>query len=844
MSSYASPVKTNGNLTSLSVDTSGYLRTRSNAANPLGDGVSMPRQNQIEVNFSQGFNSALVTNTLTGSATAVAANGTAVYATGITSNSRSIGSTIQQLNYHPGHSWYAYFTASFTTGGYFPVLGSASVPFNSTDGFYLGYEGSVLNFTQLQNGTPTHVAKASWNGDPVDGTSSSAFTSGGSPVAIDTTKINIYRIHGAWFGVSPIALEVFSPDGVWVNLHTFRFPNTLTSPFMYTTNLNLQVDVNNASNTSNLSVNTPCWAVGVVNESSSSNAVKANAGVWNSGTPNNSSITIVSPYDSGTLAVGFVQTTTITGGTVQFQVSDDNTNWYVVNGVNVQTQQSASSYNFQASTNAMFIFDMTGRAYFRLYMTSAILGTGQVTAQYGTTDSVSSTVQVSGDVVITSLPGQATPGSAIPTNTLMIAGTDGTDARNLLVDTSGRLQNNIAQVAGVSLGASAVVNYGSTPAASAVPGVNAYVTNTVPVSQSGTWTNRVVGNAGAIFDAVVGGTQPANLLQVGGQTTTANPTYSTTTQNPLSLTTSGGVRTDITSVAGTALTGVPSTFGSAPTGSVQGVNASLFAGTTTVPSGTFGTNPTAVAGTLPVNASLFIGTTAVVTTGTAGQIKVGISGATGVTLDAAQNATAPANELVVGGVYNTTIPALSAGNATQFQTDSTGSQAVNTEGRKATYRVGVVGFTPIASATAPTFSITGSASKTVRITKIRISATAATGAITNMSMYRFSALSGGTAASQAANIAKLDTNNGASSAVPNTWSVAATTATSAGILAAERYEVVTAAVSVNPGYVEWDFGDKNGQSLVLRGTSDFVGVLFSAVGTTPVADCWVEWSEE
>lgn len=37
--------------------------------------------------------------------------------------------------------------------------------------------------------------------------------------------------------------------------------------------------------------------------------------------------------------------------------------------------------------------------------------------------------------------------------------------------------SNIAQIAGVTLGATAVTNYGTTPAATAVPGVNAFVTN-------------------------------------------------------------------------------------------------------------------------------------------------------------------------------------------------------------------------------------------------------------------------------------------------------------------------------------------------------------------------------
>jgi len=489
------------------------------------------------------------------------------------------------------------------------------------------------------------------------------------------------------------------------------------------------------------------------------------------------------------------------------------------------------------------------------------------------------------------------------------------------------------------------------------------VTGTAAVTQSGNWTTRIVGNTGAVLDAAIGGSQPANMIQVGGQVTTANPTYVTATQNTFSFNTVGAVRTDHTSVAGTALTAVPSTFGSAPTGSVQGVNASIFVGTQSVPSGTFGTGPGAVAGSLPVNASLYIGTTALTTTGTAGQALVGIAGHTGVAVDGATGAAVPANALMIGGTdgtnlralltsttgqlhviadsgsttavtgtvtvaqatgtnlhtvldsgtltsitnavtvsqataanlnatvvgtgtfavqaaqsgnwtsrivgnagatldgtvaagtaptnalailgqYNTTIPAPTAAQTVAIQVDSTGGLYVNQEGRKQTYRVGIVAFTPIASATAPTVSITGSATKTIRITRIVFSASAATGTICDIQLLRYSALTGGTPNSQAANVAKLDSNNAAQTAVVNQWSAAATTATSAGILNSKRFEIVTAAVSVQPGEIEWKFGDNNEQGLVLRGTGEFAGIRLSAVGTTPVGDCWVEWTEE
>lgn len=1057
---YKPPVRTQGDLSTLSVDVNGFLRTRLYSDSPLGDGVAMPRQNQIEANFSEGFNSALVTNTLTGTATATATGGTAIYATGTTAGSRAIGQSTQQLSYKPGHTWYASFTAAFSAGGS-GASWQRIGPFNSTDGFYIGYEGNVFNFTQLQAGSATHVAKSSWNGDPVDGSVNSRFTSSGNPVALDFSKINIYRIHGAWFGVSPISLEVFSPDGVWVNLHTFHFPNTLTAPFTATTNFNITVDVNNDVLTTNLTINTPCWAMGVINASAASDNTNASAAVWNSATPNNSFLTVPVAFGASTVTIGLVQTTTITGGAVQFQVSDDNVNWFVTNAINVEAQTVVPDYNFQANTNAYFVLDVTGKAFFRLFMTSAITGSGSVTVQYGTAAAVGSTNEVYGTV--STFADTVNGGTSAPGKGLLIVGktNDGTpqyqpipldaggigvltvpyDAytANLATWTSGTgggthvtVPNNyntvrLSLIQGSTITGGSMTIEGSqdnsnwftlnfinpfngalmsnysfqqstnivfvidalawkfvrVTLATPITGTgsvqiqsgtdvsnNPYTTivqNNVGVTatQQGNWTTRIVGNAGALIDAAIGGSQPANQIQVGGQVSTSNPTYTNATQNTFSLTTVGSVRMDLTSVAGTALTAVPATFGSAPTGSVQGVNASIFAGTTSVPSGTFGTSPTAVAGTLPVNASLFVGTTAITTTGVAGQPKVGIVGSTGTSFettagvldeniknvgnaavttvaagtqkvgiaDSAGNAftsnqttqsrsldvnvvsvlgatmsntnpmftsitdgttkvtviaataalktdlssvagtatstaaagvqkvgivgntgasvdstigagTAPTNMVAVGGQYNTTIPTPTAAQALSIQLDSTGSTYINTEGRKTTYRVGIVGFTPIASATAPAVSITGSATKTVRITRIVYSASASTGAVSNIQVNRFTALTGGTPNSQAANIAKLDSNNAAATAVVNQWSAAATTATSAGILIAKRYEVVTAAVSVQPGEIEWKFGDDNGQGLVLRGTAEFAGIILSAVGTTPVADCWVEWTEE
>lgn len=106
----------------------------------------------------------------------------------------------------------------------------------------------------------------------------------------------------------------------------------------------------------------------------------------------------------------------------------------------------------------------------------------------------------------------------------------------------------------------------------------------------------------------------------------------------------GALRADVVSIAGTAL-GTPTAFGTTP-GAVVAESA---------------------------NASVFIGTTAAVAAA-AGIQKVGVSGATGATLDAVTTAaTAPANGLAVLVENVTTAPSLTTGQSVMAQSDYQGS---------------------------------------------------------------------------------------------------------------------------------------------------------------------------
>ena len=187
---------------------------------------------------------------------------------------------------------------------------------------------------------------------------------------------------------------------------------------------------------------------------------------------------------------------------------------------------------------------------------------------------------------------------------------------------------NITQWNSVALGSPS--NYGTSPGAVSVPGVNAFVTNTPSVAQSGTWnvglsagSNTigkvdVLGNAGSIMDfAGQNAAQPANSLLTGCEFNTAPTTITTGNASPIQCTSAARLIVDGSQV----------------------------------------TQP--VSGTVSVNA---------LPTGSNTIGKVDILGNAGATLDAAVGAaTAPTNGQAVLGVFNTTAPAPTNGQSAALQ---------------------------------------------------------------------------------------------------------------------------------------------------------------------------------
>lgn len=207
------------------------------------------------------------------------------------------------------------------------------------------------------------------------------------------------------------------------------------------------------------------------------------------------------------------------------------------------------------------------------------------------------------------------------------------------------------------------------------------------------------------------------------------------------------------------------------------------------------------------------------------------------------NNTAP---IKIGGVYNTTVPSYSNGQRTDIQTDARGAvQVTLLDGSRATYSAtSAIGF---ASATTATdiFTITGSASKTIRILRVAFSAQETTAGVANVLLIKRSAANtGGTSA--AATAVPHDSNDVTASATVLSYTANPSALGAAvGTVRAARVFIPTTGTDVADFINEWDFGTNSEKAIVLRGTAQVLAINLNATTVTGGTwTCYVEWTEE
>ena len=178
-----------------------------------------------------------------------------------------------------------------------------------------------------------------------------------------------------------------------------------------------------------------------------------------------------------------------------------------------------------------------------------------------------------------------------------------------------------------------------------------------------------------------------------------------------------------------------------------------------------------------------------------------------------------------------------------------GAALVNSEGSKATFRYGAQGFTPQATPTAMLI-IQGSATKTVRIKRLKISGAATAAGNMQLQLQRWStAGTQGSAALTALTAGKHDVNDAAATAVVSTVGTANYTTQGTGFtvpIGVDRIQLPAAGTGVGFTPLTWDFARSQDKPLILRGAADFlvIGGNGSAVPAGGTLDFEIETEED
>jgi hypothetical protein len=206
------------------------------------------------------------------------------------------------------------------------------------------------------------------------------------------------------------------------------------------------------------------------------------------------------------------------------------------------------------------------------------------------------------------------------------------------------------------------------------------------------------------------------------------------------------------------------------------------------------------------------------------------------------------NTIKVGGVYNTSLPTYSDGQRSHLQTDINGKLLVSGTftstsgyGTIATYSAGAT-FT-VASSPTYVFTITGSASKTVRILYIEVSSQETTAATLNYNLIlRSTANTGGT--STAVAIGEHDTTNSVATAIVRAYTANPTLGTLHATIRTCKWTPATPGTAGGNVTQMWDLNKSPGQPVTLRGTSQVLslnlGGLTQAGNSYNVSVCWTE----
>ena len=169
------------------------------------------------------------------------------------------------------------------------------------------------------------------------------------------------------------------------------------------------------------------------------------------------------------------------------------------------------------------------------------------------------------------------------------------------------------------------------------------------------------------------------------------------------------------------------------------------------------------------------------------------------------------------------------------------------DGKKASYRCIYSAVAIGTAATTNIFTIGGSATKTVRVTRIQASGTKATTAdqYDAQLVVQSAADTLGTAVTATAKV-PLDSTDAAATAVVKAYTAAPTAGTAVGGIATKRILIPVTGAEAVPAI--WEFGNRAGcKAVKLSGTAQVLALTINGATPSAGASIWdfeVEWTEE
>ena len=159
-----------------------------------------------------------------------------------TLDSECIRQTLNVQRYIPGRSSELTFAVRLTT----PVSGIRRRfgLFDGNDGVYFEDNGGDYACVLINGGTVTRIARASWNGDKLDG-------AGISGITANAEAQQIVSFDYEWYGAGQVVIS-FIINGEKIVVHTFNTGNVLVTPWCKTPFLPIRCEIKNTAGTAGI----------------------------------------------------------------------------------------------------------------------------------------------------------------------------------------------------------------------------------------------------------------------------------------------------------------------------------------------------------------------------------------------------------------------------------------------------------------------------------------------------------------------------------------------------------------------------------------------------------------